>query len=168
MIPDVHSQRFLHLIKSGSSLHTRQAWGSLVYYQEAFVILVVLTFLKTKLTSAQGRSPSCVQQGFHSHHHQGILAGDTLHTSTSRWSARRSTTWIIHTSVGKSTLLCTYVCQRKRRTTNQWRHQFNEKADCVGWFQKLIQKFDLKGWFERLIQKSEGWFGRLGSQVTDD
>ncbi len=68
-----------------------------------------LTFLKTKLTSAQGRSPSCVQQGFHLHQHQGMLEGDTLHASTSGWSARRSTTWIISTSVGRSTILCTYV-----------------------------------------------------------
>ncbi len=33
MIPDVHLQRSLYLIKSGPGLHTCQAWGSLVYYQ---------------------------------------------------------------------------------------------------------------------------------------
>ncbi len=48
-----------------------------------------LTFLKTKLTFAQGRIPSCIQQSFHPHCHQGVLGGDTLHASTSEWSARR-------------------------------------------------------------------------------
>ncbi len=33
MIPDVHLQRSLHMIKSGPGLRTRQAWGPLVYYQ---------------------------------------------------------------------------------------------------------------------------------------
>ncbi len=33
MIPDVHLQRSLHLIKSGPCLRSRQAWGPLVYYQ---------------------------------------------------------------------------------------------------------------------------------------
>ncbi len=33
MIPDVHLQRSVHLIKSGPGLRTRQAWGPLVYYQ---------------------------------------------------------------------------------------------------------------------------------------
>ncbi len=33
---------------------------------------------------------------------------------------------------------------------------------------RLIAQVDSKGWFERMIQKSEGWFGRLGSQVIDD
>ncbi len=83
MIPDVHQQRSLHLIKSCPDLHTCQAWGPLVYYQEAFVNLVILTFLKTKLTSAQRKSLSCVQQGFHPHYHQGVLKGDMLHASTS-------------------------------------------------------------------------------------
>ncbi len=83
MILDMHLQRSLHLIKSGPGLRTHQAWGPLVYYQEAFVILVVLTFLKMKLTSAQGRSHSCVQQDFDPHRHQGVLEGDTLHASTS-------------------------------------------------------------------------------------
>ncbi len=114
-----------------------------------------LTFLKTKLMSVQGRSPSCVQQGFNPQRHQVVLKGDTLHTSTSGWSARSSTIWIICTSVGRSTFPRTYVCQRKRRITSQWRRQFNEKAHCIGWF-------------KRLIRKSESWFERLGSQVTDD
>ena len=42
-----------------------------------------LIFLKTKLTSVQGRSLSCVQQGFYLHRHQAVLEGDTLHASTS-------------------------------------------------------------------------------------
>ncbi len=33
MIPDLHLQRFLHLIKSDLGLRTRQAWGPLFYYQ---------------------------------------------------------------------------------------------------------------------------------------
>ncbi len=33
MIPDVHLQRSLHLIKSGPGLRTCKAWGPLVYYQ---------------------------------------------------------------------------------------------------------------------------------------
>ncbi len=33
MIPDVHLQRSLHLIKLGPGLRTCQAWGPLVYYQ---------------------------------------------------------------------------------------------------------------------------------------
>ncbi len=33
MIPDVHLQRSLHLIKSGLGLRTCRAWGPLVYYQ---------------------------------------------------------------------------------------------------------------------------------------
>ncbi len=148
MIPDVQLQRSLHLIQLGLGLYICQASGLLVYYQEAFVILVVLTFLKTKLTFAQERSPSCVQQGFYPHRHQGVLENDILHTSTSGWSARRSTTWIIRTSVGRSTILRTYVCQRKRHTTNQWRRRFNEKADCIDWFKKLIWKVDLKSWSE--------------------
>ncbi len=40
MIPDVHLQRFLHLIKSGPSPRTCQAWGPLVNNKEAFVILI--------------------------------------------------------------------------------------------------------------------------------
>ncbi len=84
MILDIHLQRSLYLIRSGPSPYICQVWGPLVYYQEAFVILVILTFLKMKLTSAQGGSPSYVQQGFHSHRHQGVLEGDTLHASTSR------------------------------------------------------------------------------------
>ncbi len=115
-----------------------------------------LTFLKTKLTFAQGRSPSCVQQGFHLYHHQGLLEGDALHASTSGWSAKRSTTWIIRTSIGRSTILSTYVW-RKRRTTSlvaspiQWE----------GWLRRLIQKVDSKGWFERLIRKIDPKVGRL-------
>ncbi len=50
MIPDVYLQRFLYLITSGSGLRIRQAWELLLYYQEAFVIFVILTFLKMKLT----------------------------------------------------------------------------------------------------------------------
>ncbi len=143
MILDVHLQRSLHLIKSGPSLRTRQAWGPLVYYQEAFVIFVItLTFLKTKLMSAQGRSPSYIQQGFHLYCRQGLLEGDMLHASTSGWFARRLTTWIILTSVGRSILLPMYVCQRKRRITSQWRRQFNEKVGCVDWFKSLIRKVD--------------------------
>ncbi len=34
--------------------------GLMVYYQKAFVILVILTSLKTKLTFIQKRSPSYV------------------------------------------------------------------------------------------------------------
>ncbi len=34
MIPDVHLQRSLHLIKSGPGSRTRQAWRPLVYYQD--------------------------------------------------------------------------------------------------------------------------------------
>ncbi len=67
--------------------------------------------------SHKGEVLSCVQQGFHPHCDQGVLEGDTLHTSTSGWSARRSTTWIIHTSVGRRTILRTYVW-KKRRTTS--------------------------------------------------
>ncbi len=52
MILDMHLQKSLHLIKSSPGLRTRQAWGLQVYCQEAFVILVVLTFLKIKLMSA--------------------------------------------------------------------------------------------------------------------
>ncbi len=155
MIPDVHLQTSLHLIKSGPDLRTSQAWGPLVYYQEAFVILIVLTFLKTKLTIAQGRSPNCVQQGFHLHRHQGVLEGDTLHALTSGWSVRRSTTWIICISVSRSTLLYTYVCQRKQCTTSQWRRRFNKKADCVSWFIKLIQKVDSKDWSKNQEVDSE-------------
>ncbi len=59
----------------------------------------------------KGEVLSCVQQGFHPHRHQGVFEGDTFHASTSGWSARRSTTWIIHTSVGRSTILRTYVLQ---------------------------------------------------------
>ncbi len=151
MIPDVHLQRSLHLIKLGPGLRTRQAWGSLVYYQETFVILVVLTFLKTKLTSTEERSPSCIQQGFHPHRHQGMVEGAPPHVSTNGWSVRRSTIWIICTSVGRSILLHMYVCQKKRHTTRQRRRRFKEKADCVGWFKRLIQKFDSKVWFKRLI-----------------
>ncbi len=44
----------------------------------------VLTFLKIKLTSAQGRNPSYIQQSFHLYSHQVILEGDMLHASTSR------------------------------------------------------------------------------------
>ncbi len=33
IIPDVHLQRSLYLMKSGPGLRTRQAWGPLVYYQ---------------------------------------------------------------------------------------------------------------------------------------
>ncbi len=80
---------------------------------------------------------SCIQKGFHPHRHQGVLNIDILHASTSGWSARRSTTWIIRTPVGTSTVLHTYVW-KKRRSTSQWRRRFNEKADCVSWFKKLI------------------------------
>ncbi len=98
-----------------------------------------LTFLKTKLTFAQGRSPSCVQQGFHPHCHQGVLKGDMLHTLTSGWSARRLTTWIIHTSVGRSTILRMYVWRKQHITSLvaspiQWE----------GWLRRLIQKIDSK------------------------
>ncbi len=168
MIPDVYLWRSLYLIKSGPGLRTHQAWRLLIYYQEAFVILVILTFLKIKLTFAQERNLSCIQQSFYPYRHIKVLKGDTLHTSTSGWSARRSTIWIIHTLVGRSTLLYTYVYQKKRRTTSQWRRQFNEKVDCVGWFKRLIQKVNSKGWSKKLIRKLEGWFGRLGRQVTDD
>ncbi len=135
MIPDVHLQRFLHLIKSGPGLHTLSGLGAtgLLPKRPLSFSSVTLTFLKTKLTFAQGRSLSCIQQGFHSHCHQGVIKGDTLHVSTSGWSARRSTTWIIRTSVGRSTILRMYIW-RKRRTTSlvappiQWE----------GWLHRLI------------------------------
>ncbi len=34
MIPDLHLQKSLHLIKSGPGPCTYQAWGPLVYYQD--------------------------------------------------------------------------------------------------------------------------------------
>ncbi len=34
MIPDVHLQSFLYLIKAGPGLRTCQAWGLLIYYQD--------------------------------------------------------------------------------------------------------------------------------------
>ncbi len=113
MIPDVHLQRYLHLIKSGPGLRTSSGLGvtGLLPRWPSSFSSGTLTFLKTKLISAQGRSPSCVQQGFHPHRHQGVLEGDTLHALTSGWSARRSTTWIIRTSVGRSTILRTYVLE---------------------------------------------------------
>ncbi len=40
MIPDVYLQRSVHLMKSGPGLRTCKVWGPLVYYREAFVILV--------------------------------------------------------------------------------------------------------------------------------
>ena len=60
----------MHPIKSGPGLRTCQAWGPLVYppgglrhsSQSPDVHRL------TKLTSAQGRSPSCVQRSFHPHH----------------------------------------------------------------------------------------------------
>ena len=39
---------------------------------------------KIKLTSAEGRSPSCVQQNFYLHRHQGVLEDDTSYTLTSK------------------------------------------------------------------------------------
>ncbi len=62
-------------------------------HQEVFVILVTtLTFLKTKLTSAQGRSPSCIQKDLYPHRHQRLLEADMLQASTSGWAAGKSTT----------------------------------------------------------------------------
>ncbi len=63
---------------------TAKPGGHWSTHQKAFIILVTaLTFLKTKLMSAQGRSLSCVQLDFHPHHHQEVLKGDTPHASTS-------------------------------------------------------------------------------------
>ncbi len=105
MIPDMHLQRSLHLIKLGPGLRILSGLGAtgLLSRRPSSFLSGTLTFLKTKLTSAQGKNPSCVQQGFYPHHHQGVLEGDMLHASTSGWSIRRSTTWIIRNSVGRST-----------------------------------------------------------------
>ncbi len=73
------------LIKSGPGLRTSsglEAIGFLPKRPFSFSS-ATMTFLKTKLTSAQGRSPNCVQLGFHLHRHHGVLEGDTLHASTS-------------------------------------------------------------------------------------
>ncbi len=81
-------------------------------HHKAFVILVTaLIFLKTKQTSAQERRPSCIHLNLHLHHHQGVFEDNTPHTSTSEWFARKLTTWIIRTSVGRSTssYVCTFV-----------------------------------------------------------
>ncbi len=114
MISDVHLKRSLHLIKSSLGLRTLSGLGATGLLPKRHLLFssATLTFLKTKLTSAQGRSPSCVQQGFYPHCHQGVLEGDTLHASTNGWSARRSTTWIIRTSVGRSTILRMYVLEK--------------------------------------------------------
>ncbi len=131
-----------------------KAWGPLVYYQETFVILIMtLTFLKTKLTSAQGRSPSCIQQGLHSHRYQGVLEGDMLYAAMSGWSARRLTTWIIHTSIGRS--IPSYICMSEEAI---YYKPVALPIQWEGWLRRLISK----SWFERLIQKSKSWFGRLG------
>ena len=61
------------------------------------------------LTSAQERNPSCIKQSFHPHCHQGMLKSDTPHALTSRQSAKRLTTWIIRTSVGRSILFYIYM-----------------------------------------------------------
>ncbi len=152
LIPDVHLQRSLHLIKSGPGLRTSSGLGAtgLLPRRPLSFSSGTLTFLKTKLTSAQGRSPSCVPQGFHPHHHQGVLESGTLHVSMSGWSARRSTTWIIRTSVGRSTILPIYILEEATyhklvALPIQWE----------GWLHRLIQKVDSKGWFKRLIRKSE-------------
>ncbi len=108
----------------------------------------------------KGEILSYVQQGFHPYRHQGVLETDTFYTLMSGWSARRSTIWIIRISVGRSTILRTYVW-RKQRITRQWCRRFNEKADCIGWFKRLIRKVDLKSWFERLIQKIDPKVRRL-------
>ncbi len=165
MIPDVHLQRSLHLIKSGPGPRTCQAWGPLVYYQRGLCHSHQLLWLSWRRSwrLPKGEVLSCVQQGFHPYRHQGVLKGDTLHASTSGWSAKRSTTWIIRISVGRNTILRMYVW-RKRRTTSLVAPPIQWKS----WLRRLIQNVDSKGWFKRLIQKSEGWFGRLGSQVTDD
>ena len=75
-------------------------------HQEAFIMFSQSPDVhrkKTKLTSAQKKSPSCIQQGFHPHRYQEMLENNILHASTSGWSARRLTTWIIRISVDKST-----------------------------------------------------------------
>ncbi len=114
-------------------------------------------FWKYSWRSHKGEVLSCVQQGFHPHRHQGVLKGDTLHASTSGWFARRLTTWIICISVGRSTILRTYVW-RKQRTTSLVAPPIQWKS----WLHRLIWKVDLKNWFEKLIQKSEGWLGKSG------
>ncbi len=54
-------------------------------HQKAFIILVIaLIFLKTKLTSAQRRSPNYVQLDLHLYRHQGVLEGNTPHALMSR------------------------------------------------------------------------------------
>ncbi len=83
MIPNVHLQRSLHLIKLDAGLRICQAWGPLIYYQKVLVIFVVLTFLKTKLMFTQEKNPDRVQQGFHPHCQQGMLEGDTIYALTS-------------------------------------------------------------------------------------
>ncbi len=136
--------------RSGPGLRTLSGLGatSLLLRRPLSFSSGTLTFLKTKLTSAQGRSPSCVQQGFHLHRHQGVLEGGTLHASTSGWSIRRSTTWIIRTSVGRSTILCMYVLEKA-----MYHKLVALSIRWEGWLCMLIQKVDSKGWFKRLIQK---------------
>ncbi len=65
----------------------------------------------------KGEVLSYVQQGFHLHRYQEVLESNTLHVSTSGWSAKMSTTRIIRTLVGRSTILRMYVW-RKWRTTS--------------------------------------------------
>ncbi len=97
-------------IKSRPYVSTARPGGHWSTHQETFIILVTaMTFLKTKLTSTQGKSPSCVQQSFHLHHYQGVLKDDIPHASTSGWSARKLTTWIIRTSIGRSTSFYVYM-----------------------------------------------------------
>ncbi len=118
-----NSRRTLAKVSASDQVRSRPTYSSglgatgLLPKRSSSFSSATLTFLKTKLTFEQGRSPSCVQQGFHPHHHQGVLKDDTLHVSTNGWSARRSTTWIICTFVGRSTILRTYVW-RKRYTTS--------------------------------------------------
>ncbi len=152
MIPDVHLQRSLHLIKSNPGLHTSSGLGvtGLLPRRPSSFLSGTLTFLKTKLTSAQGWSPSYVQQGFHPHRHQVMLEGAILHASTSGWSARRSTTWIIRTSVGRSIILLTYVLEEAI-----YHKLVAPPIQWEGWLRRLIQKVDSKSWFKRLIRKSE-------------
>ncbi len=147
MIPDVHLQKSLHLIKSSPGLRTRQAWGPLVYYQRGLCHSHQLLWLSWRRSWRLHKGEVLAASSRAFIHTATRGCSRVIHVSTSGWSARRSTTWIIRTLVGRSSILRTYVW-RKRRTTSQWRCQFNEKVDCVSWFERLIRKLDLKDWSE--------------------